>query len=569
MIFSTLPLVTTFLLLKKSLKANDFSLISSDQTIRPYHSPDLCFSLHNADKIKFKKCQNDRKIGKSKQWVHSQDGHIFSTDKVGSKCWTVSTSKMILAMACDGSDEQVFEYLQGKIIYVDSVGQKLCLVRTKNGKYLKAQKCSDDWFGQLLDGYHNQTQAEQLNADCEASTDKQLQYFSTDQNTTTHQVNEPFLVGKFSCQPTFDLTCDHKGACQHSNFQNNCHLFEAPSGMCSKKLMDQANGYPSKPIKVAFWNAQILGDTKAGKVGVMRTFIKVFENFDIVCVSELRDADMSGAETFFNDYLNHNQQNTWERAYGERDGNYKASTDNESSTEQTIFFYRKSKVELLKHTTFRDFYDQFYVRGPHAAHFRRISPSLDTSIHDFTLIQMHLSADERAFDQTNHLVEVEHILTNGGQMMSENGDTVGPKIDPNVPDQLYPKNVVFGGDFNLDDPYVGKSIIDDLLLRKDNSYNWLIEDTDDTNVSNTFKAYDRIILNENMSNLVCNVSKSTIEATTENLEFGVLRFEKYYEIVVEEWERENENFSDAERVAAGLDKIERVSDHWPVWFTIY
>merc|ERR1739848_20379 len=99
-----------------------------------------------------------------------------------------------------------------------------------------------------------------------------------------------------------------------------------------------------------------------------------------------------------------------------------------------------------------------------------------------------------------NLLKIEEVITNGGEMLNQ--------VFSGSDDSLYPKNIIFGGDMNLDSPVVKNP--EDLTMQKDKSYTWLIDNDDDTNVNdNTEAAFDRIIVHgEKVTNSICTENKS-------------------------------------------------------------
>lgn len=544
-----------------------YNLIKNDNTIRAFHDNNLCIKNLNNKKVRTINCpENGNEINSYLQWEFIENTHQIKAKDLN-KCWFIhqkdhnSKRKWVYLEDCDeNSEKQQFLYENGRLTH-KSTGW--CITAIPN-KTVRALECDFSNFGDFESTCPANNQNEGTVSEEFFQTGNSE--FTFDPNSfdgTTVNVAAPqdhIMVGNYNCQPTYNLNCSPNTGCTMSDFNHNCVSNIISEGFCKNKNSG------NNPLKIAFWNVQILGDTKAGKEGVMRTFIKVFENFDIVGVSELRDSDQSGAETFYNDYLNVN--GGWGKAYSERDGTYKVATNSETSTEQTIFYYRTDKVELVKHTTFKDFKDHFYVRGPHAGHFKRIDDNY--GLEEFTMVQMHLSAGDEAIDQADYLIDVENVLTQGGSLVDTNsGDIVGPSInsDPQM-GELYPNSIIFGGDFNAHEPYIDHP--ENLLMYQDTSYKWMISNDDDTNVSDSIKAYDRIIIHgDDMVDSACDSSKSIDDNVTNGYDHGILRFTNYWNEVLGEYLSENPGVSDTTLKNEGLDKESRVSDHWLVWFTIY
>lgn len=541
-----------------------YNLVHSDGTIRAIHDNTICLSNYKNKKVRSETCT----AGSAQKWEYLDNTQQVRSISDPTKCWQTINKKsekrrFLLLRTCDASkDNQKFEYQQGRVSHTVE-DKDFCLQALIPGKTVRVSDCDFSNFGEQNSTCTSETGSifgDNRN-DVVASSDDSFGFVGTtvsyDSSMTTMSV-----VGDYTCQPTFDIQCGVSG-CQFANLYHNCQLANVADGFCKNKILG------GTPLKVAFWNVQIFGDTKAGKEGVMKTFIKIFNEFDIIGISEMRDSNQSGDATFYNDWLNVAFPGVWDRVYSTRDGTYKPSTGGETGTEQTIWYWRTDKVNLVKHTDFRDLKDHFYVRGPHAAHFQKINTNPDKNLEEFTLVNMHLSASSEAIEQANYLIDIENVLTTGGQLVdSATGDTVGPLIDASDPNNLYPAAISFGGDFNAADPYISDT--SSLLMMQDTSYEWLITDSDDTNVASSSKAYDRIVIHhQEMINSACTTDKSESAQTPNGYDYGVLRFTDYWNEAKTEWLAENPGASDSQITSEGLDKQERVSDHWPVWFTIY
>jgi len=188
-------------------------------------------------------------------------------------------------------------------------------------------------------------------------------------------------------------------------------------------------------IKVANWNLQIFGVSKASKPELLQFYYDKLQSYDIIFVQEIRDA----SNTSFNQLCE--KFPGYSCRISDRDGR----TD---SKEQVGIIY-KSELGLITYYTQQDVND-VWERSP-------IISVFDNGIH---IYNAHLKPD----NVTNELHAFENIIT-------------------------YQGPVIILGDFNADCDYYNPST--DTAF---DSWTWLINN--DTTVSKNDCAYDRIIVND-------------------------------------------------------------------------
>ncbi|MEI7718836.1 MAG: endonuclease/exonuclease/phosphatase family protein [archaeon] len=224
----------------------------------------------------------------------------------------------------------------------------------------------------------------------------------------------------------------------------------------------------SKYIKVANWNLQIFGDAKASKPELMNTYANTLTNFDIAFVQEIRDSDSSSFDALCSMLTNYNSR-------------ISSRAGRSSSKEQYGVLYKKGiKLEEMK-----DY-------NPDAQN-RWERPPIEVS---FNIEGYKL----RAYNIHTKPAAVKSELASLEEIVSTNG------------------NSVILGDLNASGSYYNPTVNTEL-----DSWKWVIKDSEDTTVSKTDCAYDRIIMNN--------------DAYQEYSTSGVSR--------------------------AGI--IKEVSDHFPVW----
>ena len=119
-------------------------------------------------------------------------------------------------------------------------------------------------------------------------------------------------------------------------------------------------------IRVAAFNIQVFGKTKAGKPEVMDVLARVAREFDIVVVQEIRDASEEVADRFL-ERINAEPGPQYAMYEGPRLGRT-------ISKEQYVAYYVPSRVELLEADVFSD-PDDVFERDVTSSPHRRISPS--------------------------------------------------------------------------------------------------------------------------------------------------------------------------------------------------
>ena len=133
-------------------------------------------------------------------------------------------------------------------------------------------------------------------------------------------------------------------------------------------------------ISVATWNIQSFGRAKVGRPHVMQVIVDIVRRFDVIAIQEVRSKDQSVIQEF----LAMVNQDGYE--YGIVIGPRVGRT---RSTEQYLYLYDKSRIELLEDSvyTINDPRDLLH-REPLVAGFRVIG-SLARRPWTFTLVNIH------------------------------------------------------------------------------------------------------------------------------------------------------------------------------------
>ena len=132
-------------------------------------------------------------------------------------------------------------------------------------------------------------------------------------------------------------------------------------------------------IKIASFNIQIFGRSKADKPEVMGTLAKIINEFDLVAIQEIRDSSGTAIDKLEEsvDALGVD----YEYIIGPRLGR-------SNSKEQYAFMYRTDIIEPISDATYEDPDDLFH-REPFMAYFK-----LKNGSFDFVLINIHTDPDD-------------------------------------------------------------------------------------------------------------------------------------------------------------------------------
>ncbi|XP_067933905.1 deoxyribonuclease-1-like [Watersipora subatra] len=218
----------------------------------------------------------------------------------------------------------------------------------------------------------------------------------------------------------------------------------------------------TEALKIGAFNIQTLGRTKYGKEEVMVYIDLILRRYDIVLVQEIRDAAGNVIPGIRNRLASNGEE--WEVVYSERLGR-------NSYKEQYAFYYRPDKITVESSYQYDDGVDDgtdAFSREPFGI---LVNSDITGGLKKFGILGVHIAPNE-AVEELNALVDV----------------FTAAKENWGVDD------VMIMGDFNADCTYVSDEEKEQLDLRTDNSYLWLIGDDVDTTVSSTDCAYDRIVL---------------------------------------------------------------------------
>jgi endonuclease/exonuclease/phosphatase family metal-dependent hydrolase len=177
-------------------------------------------------------------------------------------------------------------------------------------------------------------------------------------------------------------------------------------------------------IRIASFNIQVFGDTKASKPYVMTALAAIIQNFHVVAIQEIRTQDDYFIDNFLRTYVNRDGR-MYNRVVGPRLGRTR-------STEQYAFLYDTAAIELNPNSVYTvNDPDDLLHREPLVAQFRTRAPP--EQAFTFTLIDIHTDPDETAgeLDALGQLYQVVRRAAGGED------------------------DVILLGDLNVDDQHLG------------------------------------------------------------------------------------------------------------------
>jgi len=197
-----------------------------------------------------------------------------------------------------------------------------------------------------------------------------------------------------------------------------------------------------RKIKIANWNLEVFGDSKASKPELMQSYADAISQYDIVFVQEIRDKDSSA---FYDLY----------RLLPGYEFRISSRAGRSSAKEQYGLLYRRG-IQLRDFRDFNPDPQNRWERPP-------ICASFHVDSYDFTVYNIHTDPD----DVKRELSHLERLI-----LQNPEG------------------NITLLGDLNADQSYYNNP-----REAEFDSWHWLIQDSEDTTTTSTNAAYDRIIIN--------------------------------------------------------------------------
>jgi len=270
------------------------------------------------------------------------------------------------------------------------------------------------------------------------------------------------------------------------------------------------DGEGDDSLLVASFNIQIFGQSKVQKKDVVDVILRILARYDLVMIMEIRDSKETAFPQLVSQ-LNDETGDVYEYVTSKRSGR-------SSSKEQYGFIYRKDKLLIYSMYESSDVHDTL-EREPLVVRFRR-TPNKDSEWDhpdcvfpfEYKGVEYETCTNE---DYGNNMWCMTDMDTgdwvdcnapSGGQQQAFTFIPMHTKPTEAIPEmnslvdvyyestKYYGENAVIAGDLNADCSYVCKSCWENVRLRTDTTFQWLIDDDTDTTVSNTDCAYDRVIL---------------------------------------------------------------------------
>lgn len=217
-------------------------------------------------------------------------------------------------------------------------------------------------------------------------------------------------------------------------------------------------------IKIATFNIQVFGKTKASKPAVMAELASIIRKYDIVAVQEIKDKPGNVPTQFLTEI--NSDGSAYTLIVSERSG---LQPDDQGGQEQYAYYLNTKTLHVIEDAgLFDDSTGDLFQREPYVARF-----GVNTGNFTFVLITVH-TKPERAVAETKAL------------------DDVFDWAEDQFPDE---DDFIALGDFNASCDYASPSDFVGTPIRDD--YTWIVPDDADTNFSTTDAcAYDRIVITE-------------------------------------------------------------------------
>ncbi|OGH04194.1 MAG: hypothetical protein A2W22_02995 [Candidatus Levybacteria bacterium RBG_16_35_11] len=232
-------------------------------------------------------------------------------------------------------------------------------------------------------------------------------------------------------------------------------------------------------IKVAAFNLQIFGTTKADKPEVMEVLSKTIRNYDVIAVQEIRDSSQT-ALPLLRDTVNSRGSPQYDYVVSERLGRT-------ASKEQYAYIFNTQTIQVMGTPyAYPDSTDMFQ-REPYVSEFKAKNGNFD-----FVLITIHTDPDTA----TQEINDLPKVIEDAKSKYQGEGD------------------FIVLGDLNADCGYFNENSQSPL---RSSEYFWVINNSVDTTTKSTDCTYDRIIIS--------NPAKTDFTG-----EAGVFRFDMAYNL---------------------------------------
>ncbi|MFH1801388.1 MAG: endonuclease/exonuclease/phosphatase family protein [archaeon] len=200
------------------------------------------------------------------------------------------------------------------------------------------------------------------------------------------------------------------------------------------------DNYSGDSVKIANWNLQIFGTTKASDLELMNFYADKIDNYDIIFIQEIRDS----SETAFTELCSMLEDYSC----------FSSSRAGRSSSKEQYGVIYKNGINILSFADYNPDKQDRWERPP-------IKVIFNITGYELAVYNIHTKPD----DVQKELYYLENLMEDE-------------------------ENVILLGDLNADCSYY-----DAEKQTEFDSWNWVIADDEDTTSSSTHCAYDKILLN--------------------------------------------------------------------------
>lgn len=219
---------------------------------------------------------------------------------------------------------------------------------------------------------------------------------------------------------------------------------------------------PSVELRLATFNIQVFGPTKAGKPEVMAALASIVRRYDLVAVQEIKD--VSGQAPLRLLEACNGEGEDYALALSERTGR---EPDDRHSQEQYGYYYRSDRLEVVgEGTLYDDSAEDHFQREPFLQRFRVLGTE-----RTFVMINVHT----RPRSAVSEIAAMEHVFRWAKERFGEDGTFIAV------------------GDFNAGCGYASEEELDALPIHGD-AYDWVVPHSADTNLAESACPYDRIVV---------------------------------------------------------------------------
>jgi endonuclease/exonuclease/phosphatase family metal-dependent hydrolase len=215
-------------------------------------------------------------------------------------------------------------------------------------------------------------------------------------------------------------------------------------------------------LRLATFNIQVFGPTKAGKPEVMAALASIVRRYDLVAVQEIKD--VSGQAPLSLLEACNGEGEDYALALSERTGR---EPDDRHSQEQYGYYYRRARLSPVgEGVLYDDSEADHFQREPFLQRFRVVGT-------DRTFVMINVHTRPRA--AVSEIAAMEPVFLWAKARFGEDSIFIGV------------------GDFNAGCGYASEAELDALPIHGD-AYDWVVPHSADTNLADSACPYDRIVV---------------------------------------------------------------------------